>query len=138
MADITNPTRIPEGAIQLVVTGGALATSFILPHGQIDGLRLCPFFHVTGIECPFCGMTRGFVALSHLDPVAAFEFNLGTPLVYSAFVVIMFRSLWSLKNNRLSNQPEFPSSISIIWTLACIITFGYMLYVRWIIPFFNL
>tara|TARA_Y100001968_G_C19391600_1_gene735912 strand:+ start:243 stop:659 length:417 start_codon:yes stop_codon:yes gene_type:complete len=138
MSRIHSLVKIPEGAIHLVVTGGALATSFILPHGEIDGLRLCPIYHLTGIECPFCGMTRGFVAISHLDPVAATEFNLGSPLIYAAFVAIFFRSLWSWKNNRLTNQPEFPKPIFVIWSLIGIVTFGYLLYQRWIFPFINL
>ncbi len=138
MVGIPRLSSIPEGSIQLVVSGGALATSFFLPHGHIGGLRLCPIYHITGVECPFCGMTRGFVAMSNLDPVAAVEFNLGTPLIYLAFVVVLVRSLWSLKNGRLSNQPKFPTQIFNIWALACIIVFGYMLYIRWIIPFFSL
>lgn len=131
------PAKIPEGAIHLVVTGGALATSFVLPHGGVDGLKLCPFYHLTGTECPFCGMTRGFVAISHLDPVSAIEFNPGSPLIYAAFVIVLIRSLWSWKNNQLSKLPEFPSPITRIWTLACIAIFGYVLFIRWIVPLVN-
>ncbi len=126
--------EIPEGAIQLVVSGTALATSVILPHGEVDGLRLCPFFHITGIECPFCGMTRGFVAMSHLDPIAAIEFNLGTPFVYFAFIAVFIRSIWSLKNKRLNNQPQFPKVIFTSWLILSIFAFSWMMYVRWIVP----
>ena len=131
-------TEIPEGAIHLVVTGGALATSFVLPHGGVDELKLCPFFHLTGTECPFCGMTRGFVAISHLDLVSAVEFNPGTPLIYGAFVISLIRALWAWKNNQLSNIPQYPKKLTKVWTLACIAMFGYVLFVRWIVPFVNL
>ena len=132
------PSKIPEGAIHLVVTGGALATSFVLPHGGVDELKLCPFYHLTGTECPFCGMTRGFVAMSHLDPVSAVEFNPGTPLIYGAFVIVLIRALWSWKNNQLSNLPKFPNLVTRLWTLASIAIFGYVLFVRWIVPLVNL
>ncbi|MBI31254.1 MAG: hypothetical protein CMB72_01425 [Euryarchaeota archaeon] len=126
--------EIPEGAIQLVVSGTALATSVILPHGEVDGLRLCPFYHTTGIECPFCGMTRGFVAMSHLDPIAAIEFNLGTPFVYFAFIAVFTRSIWSLMNKRLNNQPQFPEGIFTSWLILSILAFSWMMYIRWIVP----
>ena len=79
-----------QGAIELAVTGGALATSFILPHEGAGGLQLCPWYHLTGVECPFCGMTRGFVAISHGDLPTAVELNEGSPLIYGAFVVLVF------------------------------------------------
>tara|TARA_B100002051_G_C16520962_1_gene527699 strand:+ start:323 stop:736 length:414 start_codon:yes stop_codon:yes gene_type:complete len=126
--------QIPEGAIQLAISGFALGTSVILPHGEVDGLRLCPFFHITGIECPFCGMTRGFVAMSHLDPISAIEFNVGTPLVYFAFIAIFIRSIWSLKEKRLDNQPQFPKGIFTSWLILSIMAFSWMMYIRWIVP----
>ena len=126
--------QIPEGAIQLAISGFALGTSVILPHGEVDSLRLCPFYHITGIECPFCGMTRGFVAMSHLDPIAAIEFNVGTPLVYFAFIAIFIRSIWSLKEKRLDNQPQFPKGIFTSWLILSIIAFSWMMYIRWIVP----
>ena len=126
--------QIPEGAIQLAISGFALGTSVILPHGEVDGLRLCPFYHITGIECPFCGMTRGFVAMSHLDLIAAIEFNVGTPLVYFAFIAIFIRSIWSLKEKRLDNQPEFPKGIFTSWMILSIMAFSWMMYIRWIVP----
>ena len=134
MAPNMKPGRISEGAIQLVVSGFTLGTSVILPHGGVDGLRLCPFYHITGIDCPFCGMTRGFVAMSHLDPIAAIGFNIGTPLIYFAFIAIFLRSIWSLKEKRLNNQPEFPKSIFNSWLILSITAFGWMMYIRWIIP----
>ena len=68
--------------IEGVIASGALITSAILPHGDIDGFNLCPHYYLTGQECPFCGMTRGFVAITHLDLKSALDFNLGTPLIY--------------------------------------------------------
>ena len=131
-------SSIKKEDIEGAIASGALITSAILPHGDIDGLNLCPHYYLTGQECPFCGMTRGFVAISHLDPVSAVEFNPGTPLIYAAFVIVLIRSLWSWKNNQLSNLPKFPNLVTRIWTLASIAIFGYVLFVRWIVPLVNL
>ncbi len=46
----------------------------------------CPLRTLTGVPCPFCGMTRGAVALVHGDVVASLALNPGVVLV--ALVVI--------------------------------------------------
>ncbi|DAC24692.1 MAG TPA: DUF2752 domain-containing protein [Candidatus Poseidoniales archaeon] len=127
--------RIARGAIELAVTGGALATSIILPHGEVDGLRLCPWYHLTGIECPFCGMTRGFVAISHLDLEAALSFNLGSPLIYGAFIAIFGRSIWAWRMGQLNDPPPLSEKFTKPWLVTSIGVFGWMLYIRWIQPF---
>lgn len=35
----------------------------------------CPFFLLTGFQCPGCGSTRAFYHLLHLQPIQAFKFN---------------------------------------------------------------
>ena len=86
-----NPFSLSKEDIEGVIASGALITSAILPHGEVDSLNLCPWYHLTGHQCPFCGMTRGFVAMTHIDYQAAIDFNLGTPLVYIAFVYFSLR-----------------------------------------------
>ena len=96
-------SSIKKEDIEGVIASGALITSAILPHGEIDGLNLCPHYYLTGQECPFCGMTRGFVAITHLDLKSALDFNLGTPLIYLAFIYVSLRSLVSI----ISDIKEF-------------------------------
>jgi Protein of unknown function (DUF2752) len=43
---------------------------------------LCTFRNLTGLRCPGCGMTRSFVYMGHLDPLAAFRMHLLGPLLY--------------------------------------------------------
>jgi hypothetical protein len=49
---------------------------------QIQIPLTCMFRIVTGIPCPGCGLTRSFVAISHGDIRAAWEFNAMGPILY--------------------------------------------------------
>jgi len=43
---------------------------------------LCMWTVFLGIECLGCGLTRSFVFMGHLDPVAAFDMNKLGPFLY--------------------------------------------------------
>jgi|TARA_Y100000813_G_C24117372_1_gene330889 hypothetical protein len=127
-------SSIKKEDIEGVIASGALITSAILPHGEIDGLNLCPHYYLTGQECPFCGMTRGFVAITHLDLKSALDFNLGTPLIYLAFIYVSLRSLVSI----ISDIKEFkiPKPIYNLWLFSTITVFAIMAWNRVIIHLF--
>tara|TARA_X000000368_G_scaffold50589_1_gene36136 strand:+ start:355 stop:756 length:402 start_codon:yes stop_codon:yes gene_type:complete len=127
-------SSIKKEDIEGVIASGALITSAILPHGDIDGLNLCPHYYLTGQECPFCGMTRGFVAITHLDLKSALDFNLGTPLIYLAFIYLSLRSLVSI----ISDIKEFkiPKPIYNLWLFSTITVFAIMAWNRVIIHLF--
>jgi len=123
-------SEIPRATVEFAFTGGVLATSVILPHGGVDDLELCPWKLISGFDCPFCGMTRGFVAISHLDIDAAMDFNPGSPLIYSAFVAVFIRSIWSWKIGANENPPPFPVPVFSGWLWLCIIVFSWVAYSR--------
>ena len=127
-------SSIKKEDIEGVIASGALITSAILPHGDIDGLNLCPHYYLTGQECPFCGMTRGFVAITHLDLKSALDFNLGTPLIYLAFIYLSLRSLVSM----ISDIKEFkiPKPIYNLWLFSTVTVFAIMAWNRVIIHLF--
>jgi len=54
----------------------------------------CPLRTVTGIPCPFCGMTRGVTALVHGHLSAAFTFNPGAFLIVAMAVVLLIAWRW--------------------------------------------
>ena len=129
-----NPFSLSKEDIEGVIASGALITSAILPHGEVDSLNLCPWYHLTGHQCPFCGMTRGFVAITHFDLKSALDFNLGTPLIYLAFVYLALRSLVPL----ISDIKEFnvPKPIYNLWLISTITVFAIMAWNRVIVHLF--
>jgi hypothetical protein len=54
----------------------------------------CPLRSVTGIPCPFCGMTRGVTAIVHGNFSAAFGFNPGAFLVVAMAIVVLVAWRW--------------------------------------------
>jgi Protein of unknown function (DUF2752) len=49
----------------------------------------CPLRELTGIPCPFCGMTTSVTATVELDPVAAVAANPGGPVLVLLAVAIL-------------------------------------------------
>jgi hypothetical protein len=49
----------------------------------------CWFRAVADLDCPFCGMTRSFVALAHGDVASAFRFHLAGPLLFAAMAAAL-------------------------------------------------
>lgn len=121
-------SSITKEDIEGIIASGALITSAILPHGQVDSLNLCPWYHLTGHQCPFCGMTRGFVAMTHIDFQAAIDFNLGTPLVYIAFVYFSLRSIIPIIVG--GKEIQMPKPAYNIWLVSTIFVFGVMAWER--------
>jgi hypothetical protein len=59
----------------------------------------CVLRSLTGVPCPFCGMTTGTLALLHGDVAGAFAANPGAPLFAIAVVVtlllrVLGRPVW--------------------------------------------
>jgi hypothetical protein len=120
---------INGASITAAVTGGALIVSAILPHGGVDGLELCPWYYVSGHLCPFCGMTRGFVAITHFDLQSAIEFNLGSPLIYGAFAYMMWASISALRKGESEVKP-LSKTLYLSWLVPTLVVFSWMFYQR--------
>lgn len=58
----------------------------------------CFFKRVLGIDCPFCGMTRSFISMSHLKFNQAWEFNKIGIFIYAIVILqIPYRSVIILR-----------------------------------------
>jgi hypothetical protein len=57
--------------------------------------RLCPFHWLTGLDCPFCGLTRALFALGkgHLRDAA--HFNALAPLAAAMLIATVLRRPWA-------------------------------------------
>lgn len=62
----------------LIMAAGAFAVGYFNPVSA-GFFPTCPFHEITGLNCPGCGMTRGFNALFHGDFLGALHFNLLIP-----------------------------------------------------------
>jgi hypothetical protein len=84
---------------------GMLVLAFMVDFGHDGELTLagqdlvagCVFRAGTGADCPFCGMSRSFVALADGDLMGAISFHLLGPLVaasFAAFIIAVFIATW--------------------------------------------
>jgi hypothetical protein len=67
------------------------------------GPGLCLFHRLTGLECPGCGMTRAFHALTHGHVDEALGFNLlSLPLFIALAVVLVLDLVYIARGFRIS------------------------------------
>ncbi len=83
--------RVLAGAGILIVTTGAFVVGYFNPV-TAGFFPVCPLHALTGLNCPGCGLTRGFHALFHGDVLSALHFNALLP-VYLFVFVYLFVSL---------------------------------------------
>ncbi|MFC1924180.1 DUF2752 domain-containing protein [Chloroflexota bacterium] len=88
--------------LRIAILAGIFIVSAIWdPHG----LHLCLFHGLTGLECPGCGMTRAFCAISHGQPAEAIQLNMFSVALYMVFMGILFRDLLYLFTGRRLGIP---------------------------------
>jgi hypothetical protein len=111
----TSPVRIPAvPAVGLsAATGGAfvLGAAGLLGGATATGLT-CVFAAVTGVACPFCGLTHGVAALGAGDPSAALAANPLAPLAVGLAVAVPAALL---RRHRLQASP------AALWGLAALV-----------------
>ena len=70
----------------------------------------CPFYRLTGIPCPGCGMTRAFLAAARLDFGAAFAYHPLFPIFAAETGYVLLRGN-ILKKHTLSPRAELAAGI---------------------------
>ncbi len=91
----------------------------------------CPLHALTGIPCPSCGTTRGFVALLHGDIRAAAAFN---PLVMAGILAALFYTAYAaiavlgrLPRWRVALSPKAGAMARIVLTGLLVSDWVYLL-----------
>ena len=87
------------------VLSAVLAASVVLPLPGGDGRighvpAFCPFYRLTGLPCPGCGLTRAFVCLGHGRWAEALHWHPVGWLVYAVFVLLWFETGLTLARGR--------------------------------------
>ncbi|TAN37395.1 MAG: DUF2752 domain-containing protein [Verrucomicrobia bacterium] len=76
------------------VGGLILLASATLPLSLISRIHLCAFRNLTGYPCPFCGLTRAFLAMAHGDVTGAWHIMpLGVPLFVSTVAIFVWSAV---------------------------------------------
>jgi len=72
---------------------GILAVAAVRPLVPFEFVPPCPLRTVTGVPCPFCGMTRGVTAAVHADLGRAVFLNPGSvvAVVLAVLVLVAWR-----------------------------------------------
>lgn len=115
-------TRVLAAMGVLVVSTGVAVVGYFNPV-TAGFFPLCPLHEMTGLNCPGCGMTRGFHAFFNGDILDALHYNALLPLVafVCAYLVISL-SLMAIRGRGLSWKIFHPTVLLII--LGVLLTFG--------------
>ncbi len=110
LADPDSGTATLEPIGGIIGTVALLAARY-LPLDRLD-LALCPLRAATRLPCFLCGGTRSFVAASHLDFPAAWNFNPLASVLAAALMVLVpyaafaFLFAWRRPRIRLDRKWE--------------------------------
>jgi hypothetical protein len=92
--------RLIAFGLAAAMAWGALAVSFLVTPEEIDSGRVvlsppCTFKQMLGAECPSCGLSRSFAALSHGKWSDSLGYNRAGPVIYAAFWLGGAAALWA-------------------------------------------
>jgi hypothetical protein len=99
-----------------------LAAAFVLPRVGPIGVT-CPVRAIAGVECPFCGMTRSFVAMARGRVGDAFAFHPAGPLLMLAMLAFAVSVVVVTARGAvpLFERPRFVRAIEVVAVL-CLVT----------------
>ena len=94
--------------------------------------NLCLFKEVTGIPCPTCGFTRGFLSIGHLKIEEAAGYNISSIMFYLLVLAqIPFRLMIILKSKYLFIINKFERIAKLYFYLMILLMFG-----GWLVRFY--
>jgi Protein of unknown function (DUF2752) len=79
-------------AVALVSTAAACAAAVLVPELILRLPLQCLLVRLTGLKCPFCGMTRDFVGMLHGRFPGHNPFSAATAVVWVGYPASVFRA----------------------------------------------
>lgn len=118
----SNIERMLAAAGIAAAAAGSVAVAYFNPV-TAGFFPQCPLFQMFGINCPGCGLTRGFHALFHGDVLAALHYNALLPIYAFIFGYILVSLILIAVRGRGLSWKVFPPS-ALYAFLALILVFA--------------
>lgn len=111
--------KIKSSTIERVLASGGILTgsfgAFVVGYFNPSSstfFPVCPLHSLTGLNCPGCGLTRGFHSLFQGDLLTALQFNLLLPVYLLVFIYLgISLFLIVIKGRGLSYKIFTPTSV---------------------------
>ncbi|OHD10815.1 MAG: hypothetical protein A2086_15110 [Spirochaetes bacterium GWD1_27_9] len=85
---------------------------------------VCLFMNLTNLPCPACGMSRGFIELSHLHIIEAISYNPSIIILALLLIILIIIQLLPSKKPiykfAIANIEKINYFLSILFILLCI------------------
>jgi hypothetical protein len=107
---VSSTERILAGAGILATTGGAFVVAYFNPVNA-GFFPVCPLYSLFRINCPGCGLTRGFHALFNGDILGALHYNALIPIYVFVFSYMLLSMIMIAVRGRGLPWKIFPPSV---------------------------
>jgi hypothetical protein len=114
--------RVCAASGLFVMAAGAFVIGYFNPV-TAGFFPTCPFHAITGLNCPGCGMTRGFNALFQGDILSAIHFNALIPFFAFLFLYFVLSLLLIVLRGRGLSWKMFSPTI-VVLLLILTVAFG--------------
>jgi hypothetical protein len=98
-------THCGAGTILSISAAFVLLLSVTVSPTKLPQTVVCGFRWLTALPCPFCGLTRAFVAIGHGDLQHAWRFNPFSFPLYALAVCVALRPLYARYTPRTWQKP---------------------------------
>lgn len=106
--------RWPLAGLTAVLTMSALLPLPGTDHRIVHLPSICPFYTATGLPCPGCGLTRGFVCFAHARFHESLHWHPLAPLLFTAAVLLWLE--FGMRVLRGRSLFQMPSRVrTVLW-----------------------
>jgi len=109
-------TETGAQVFNFILLSGVFLISFIYHPADEPRFTVCIFKNLSGLDCPGCGLTRSFCALSQGHLAKAFYFNKLGPFLYVVFAATWLRTLFVLL--KLKTAAAFATTVMTRFPLS--------------------